>query len=412
MLGPEDRLQLRCPGIVVESAVQAHVLLDEFTEGVNRFHQLEVATAEDYRWLGVCYFSLFKDVDAIAAYTEAIEQGSQAARINLAHSLAFVDRATEIVAQLEQVNLERLSLYDRVLYLRVKSLNDERNGQLLVALKQAEHAWRLVQGAPEFPLLAPQLLNQLGILHGRIGRAQRALWYLDRNLEISVGDEQIRVHLTRVRVLSSLGLISEARAEFEHLDAVPNQYGAVIQLRTAEISWAEGNIERAMAEYEEAARLAVDLQQGYEAFQASLDLAVLSARFREDESGRLLFQSQQLISDRSDRLLYRFREILLFVWAGRYTPSHAAKELRVVSESFSEMGLLQEQGWVDAHRAHALFMAGADDQCLTILDSLSALAITLQNAAFLIREWQLMADFSNHVSKSHPAITKMDAQLA
>jgi hypothetical protein len=168
-MSPQARLLDRYPGIAVRSPIQAHALLSEFEEGIALAHALGSPTPEDLRWLGVCYFSQFDDDKAIDAYVSAIKAGCEEARINLAHSLAFVDRAEEISGQLEQVHFERLSLYDKVFYLRVKSLNDERNGQLVVALKQAEYAWRIVQGAPEFPLLAPQLLNQLGILHGRIG---------------------------------------------------------------------------------------------------------------------------------------------------------------------------------------------------------------------------------------------------
>ena len=410
MSGPVDRLKAKYPGIEVISDVQAHALLEEFTEGAELFRRLNNQSADDFRWVGVCFFSLFKDREAISAYEEAIRRGSQAARINLAHSLAFVDRPEEVLAHLEQVSFDRLSVYDRVLYLRVKSLHDERNGQLHVALQQAEHAWRIVQGAPEFPLLAPKLLNQLGILHGRIGRAQRALWYLDRNLEISVGDEKTRVHITRVRVLNSLGLIREARDESRHLSSAPAHYGALIKLRNAEISWAEGSIQRAMSEYEEALRLAREFEQAFEEFQASLDTVVLRARFRGESAGDLLHSAQRLISDRSDRLLFRFREILLYLWQGRYTRVHAAAELTFISASFGEMGLLQEQGWVNAHRAHALYLTGDEARSSEILDSLAALAVTLQNPAFLIREWQLMQDFGRHVQTTHPMLTTSDAR--
>lgn len=409
---PVARLRTRYPGIAVTSEIQAHVLLDEFNQGVAHFQRLSVATGDDYRWLGICHFSLFEDGEAISAYEKAIARGCQAARINMAHSLAFVDRSDDIASHLEQVNFEQLSVYDRVLYLRVKSLHDERNGQLQLALRQAEHAWRIVQGAPEFQLLAPQLLNQLGILHGRIGRSQRALWYLDRNLELSSGEEQTRVQLTRVRVLSSLGLISEARAEFENLNHAPDQYRAVIELRAAEISWAEGNIERAIKEYENASQLARSLGQGFEDFQASLDLAVLASRFRGIPSNDFLLRAQVLISDQSDRLLFRFREILLFFWEGRYTAPHAAEELSLLSVNFGDRGLLQEQGWVDLHLASLLHKTGKTGEAFAVLDSLTALAITLQNPSFLIREWQLLPDFRDIATVHHPSIVSSSGTIS
>lgn len=408
---PFERLKQKYPGIHVVSGIQAHALLGEFEAGVQAFAELSRPSDSDLRWLGVCRFSQFDDGAAIAAYHDAISAGCQAARINLAHSLAFVDRADEIPAQLEQVNFEKLSLYDKVFYLRVKSQNDERNGQLLVALRQAEYAWRIVQGAPEFPLLAPHLLNQLGILHGRIGRAQRALWYLDRSLELTEAEENTSVHLTRIRVLSTLGLLEQARDELRALVIVPEQYKAILRVRSAELAWAEGQIGHAIAGYGEAASLARRLHQGFEEFQASLDLCVLQARFTDEDPCASFDRAQVLISDRSDRLMYRFREILLLQWQGRYSAQHAADELLSLSDDLNAMGLLQEQGWVDAHAAHALTQSGHSAKAHTVLDSLSALAVTLQNPAFLGREWFLMPEFHATVRRSHPAIAVRSATL-
>jgi tetratricopeptide (TPR) repeat protein len=407
MMSSQARLLERFPGIKVRSEIQAHALLSEFEDGIALADVLAKPTAEDLRWLGVCHFSKFNDEMAIAAYQRAIDAGCEEARINLAHSLAFVDRAEEITGQLEQVHFERLSLYDKVFYLRVKSLNDERNGQLLVALKQAEYAWRIVQGAPEFPLLAPQLLNQLGILHGRIGRAQRALWYLDRNLEIAAGEENLAVHLTRVRVLSTLGHHQRAREELASLPEVPEQYEAIMLVRSAELSWAEGNIPEAIRQYEDSCAVAQRLGQSFELFQASLELGTLIARFdrdSQDAASAAFLRAQEQISDASDRLLYRFREILLLRWERRYSDTHAADELLALSDDFSEMGLLQEQGWVDAHAAHYLWRSGNLERAYEVLSSLSALAVTLQNPAFLLREWSLMPDFASDVASDFPTI--------
>mgnify|MGYP006285201811 FL=1 len=407
MMSPQARLLDRYPGIEVRSQIQAHALLSEFEEGISLAHALPDPSPEDLRWLGVCHFSRFDDNEAIDAYINAIEEGCEEARINLAHSLAFVDRADEISGQLEQVHFERLSLYDKVFYLRVKSLNDERNGQLVVALKQAEYAWRIVQGAPEFPLLAPQLLNQLGILHGRIGRAQRALWYLDRNLELTAGEENLAVHLTRVRVLSTLGHHKRARDELANLPEVPDQYEAIMLVRSAELSWAEGDITGAVRQYEDACSVAHRLGQSFELFQASLELGTLTSRFDLVSPAEVLSafeRAQQQISDASDRLLYRFREILLLRWELRYSDTHAADELLALSNDFSEMGLLQEQGWVDAHAAHYLWKADNLDRAFEVLASLTALAATLQNPAFLLREWTLMPDFAEAVAAEFPSI--------
>lgn len=399
-------LESSLPGVQLESVVQGFAFLNRFDEGIAYFEALASPTPTDHRWAGVCCFSTFDDERAIDLYMQAIQWGNMAARINLAHSLAFVDRGDEVFPQLEQVNFDALGAYDRVLYLRVKSLYDERNGNLHLALKQAETAWRLIQGIAEFPLLAPRLLNQLGILHGRIGRAQRALWYLDRNLEIAKDDERILVSLTRVRVLVALGRYEEAEQELLDLGDVPEQFHPIIQIRRAEMHWARGNLQTAVEHYRSASDLARQNQIAFEDFQSSIDLATLVAHENEKSLAySYLKRAQRLISDRSDRLLFRFREVLVQAWFGEYEPAHAAAELMETAEQFGAMGLLQEQGWVRIHVANFQFL----DRPATIphdhLDALHALSITLQNSAFLDREWHFLPELRLAVADAYSSIT-------
>ena len=92
------------------------------------------------------------------------------------------------------------------------SIRQENNGNLRGALKAASEAWRRIQGLPEFVLLAPSILAQLATLHGRIGRSQRALWFLERGLQLTSGAELLKLLLRRANVLISLGRYQEAHS--------------------------------------------------------------------------------------------------------------------------------------------------------------------------------------------------------
>src|SRR5690606_41729113 len=69
--------------------------------------------------------------------------------------------------------LFRSSEYDQALYYRVSSIREETNGNLREALRAAEEAWKRIQGVPEYAILAPSILAQLAVLHGRDRKSTR-----------------------------------------------------------------------------------------------------------------------------------------------------------------------------------------------------------------------------------------------
>lgn len=401
----EAQVAERFPGVKLESKIQGWVFLEEFEQGVACYEALERPSAQDDRWLGVCYFQLFRDLDALEAIYRAINRGDEAARVNAAHLLKFVERSEEARAELEKVNPESLATYDRVLYHRVLSIHEENNGNLRDALGAAEEAWRRVQGMPEFGLLAPAILVQLAILHGRIGRAQRALWFLERGLQFTGPLENLKVRLGRAALLINLGRFQEAHAELEslHLNDAP-AYQVQQRLLHGELDWATGNLDRAMQAFATAARMAVEVQATYEEFQCRLAMAsILGARGEFAVATDHMTRAQALISDRSDRLVFRFREVLLLYWAGVYSAQHALDELSALVAAFGEMGLLQEQCSVHLHVADILMSQGKDEFNHE-LDRVQALSVSLQNQAFLAREWTLLPNLQSAARRTHQRI--------
>src|SRR5690606_17174023 len=109
-------------------------------------------------------------------------------------------------------------------------------------------------------------------------------------------------------------------------------------------SLAEGNIREAVQKYQQAVALATSLGFNYEELLSRLGLVkILGARKEFAAATEHITRAQELISDKADRLSFRFREVLLLWWQGLYTQSHAVEEMHGLIIAFADMGLLQEQ---------------------------------------------------------------------
>lgn len=394
------------PGVRLESAIQGWAFLERFEEGLKAYAEIPDPSPKDDRWAAVCHFQLLQDNEALRLLYRAAERGEAGAHVFLAHVLPFVDRGEEASSELAKANVSQLSEYDQALYYRVSSIREETNGNLREALRAAEEAWKRIQGVPEYAILAPSILAQLAVLHGRIGRSQRALWFLERGMVATTGTELLKVQVRRAAVLVNLGRYREAEAELESRELVnaPPQFQPERLWLLGEIAWSKGNTQNATERYEEAIGIAQGLQFSYEEFLCRLPLmCILALRQQYSAAQDHLTRAQLLISDKSDRLLFRFREVLLHYWMGRYQPSHALLELDGLLTAFTEMGLLQEQAAVRLHRAEIMRQSAAGGWSKE-LDELQALSISLQNPALLAREWTLVPDLHSIAQTTHPRI--------
>src|SRR5690606_26775518 len=213
-------------------------------------------------------------------------------------------------------------------------MEEENSGNLREALRAAEEAWRRIQGMPEYPLLAPSVLSQLAVLYARIGRSQRALWFLERGLSITEGIEKLKTRLRRASVLVALGRHEEARLDLESLELTAGPAAARDYL-LREISLNLGEFRQAIQYYPRVANIATHHGFNYEEFLSRLALvSILGSRGEFAAAHEHITRAQELISDKADRLSFRFREVLLMLWQGRYTQSHAAEEFTGLIQAF------------------------------------------------------------------------------
>lgn len=403
-----DLVQRAFPGVRLESPIQGWAFLERFEEGIAAYDALQSPSPKDDRWVGVCYFQLLRDMEALEVLYQAANRGEEGAHVYLAHVLPFVDRGSEASDELSKADFEQLSAYDKALYHRVLSIREETNGNLREALRAGEEAWKRIQGVPEYDILAPSILAQLAVLHGRIGRSQKALWFLERGLVTTTGGELLKMRLRRATVLVNLGRYREALLELDalELEAEMERYEPERLWLLGQIAMANGSLPLAIQRFTQSIRGATRLQFSYEELIGHL--ALVAALGVRGEFGKALehnTRAQLLISDKSDRLQFRFREVLLNLWMERYTKSHALQELEGLVEAFGEMGLLQEQALVRLHRADLLRSLGSE-LWQRELDVLQALSVSLQNPALLAREWVLLAtsELRELAFVSHPRI--------
>lgn len=405
MDGIRAEVEASFPGIVLESDIQGYAFLERFAEGVDRYRSLTNPSAADDRWVGVCFYQLLMDNEALEALERAASRGQPGARINKAHLLPFLERGDEAVRELQQVPFDELSTYDKALYYRVLSLQEETSGNLREALRAAEDAWSRIQGIPEYRVLAPSILAQLAVLYARIGRSQRALWFLERSMSSTEGTERLKIRLRRAAVLVALGRFQEARLELQSHDLVeaPETHQVERVWLFGQIALAQGDLREAIHKYRQTVGLASSLSFNYEEFLSRLALVtILGSRGEFAAATEHITRAQELISDKADRLSFRFREVLLMLWQGLYTQSHAAEELQGLIHAFGEMGLLQEQAAVKLQLADLYRVKGKEFSGL--LDELQNLSITLQNPSFLAREFALLPDLRRVAEKTHPRI--------
>lgn len=399
-------VEARFPGVELESEIQGWAFLERFEDGVSAFKAIGSPSAQDFRWVGVCFYQLVRDAEALESLYAAIAGQDEGARVNVAHLLPFLERGDEASQELGRVDQSRLTAYDQALYYRVLSIREENTGNLSEALRAAEEAWRRIQGLPEYPILAPSVLAQLAVLHGRIGRSQRALWFLERGLSSTSGIESLKVRLRRAAVLVGLGRFQEAHLELESLDLIhaPENCQGERNFLLGEIALADGNTRSAISKYVQTIGIAQRLRFNYEELLSRLALVCIHGSQGDFSAAQEhLSRAQELISDKADRLVFRFREVLFMLWQGRYKPSHAMEELDALIHAFGDMGLLQEQAAVKLHKADLLRKLGKSEFTVE-LDALQALSVTLQNPSFLAREWALLPELQKLAQETHPRI--------
>lgn len=387
-----ELVQESYPGVRLESAIQGWAFLERFEDGLAAYNALRNPSPKDDRWVGVCHFQMLRDMDALEALYRASNRGEEGAHVYLAHVLPFVDRVQEASEVLARVDFEALSSYDKAFYFRVLSLREETNGNLREALRAAEEAWKRIQGVPEYAILAPSILAQLAVLHGRIGRAQRALWFLERGLGSTSPGERLKVRVRRAAVLVSLGRYQEALVDLDALELAEDleRFQPERLWLLGQIAMANGSLSLAIQRFNQSIDVASRLQINYEELLGHLSLVgVFGVRRDFKKATEHLTRAQALISDKSDRLQFRFREVLLNLWMLRYTQAHALQELEGLIVAFEEMGLLQEQALVRLHKAEILRAMGSYGWQRE-LDELQALSVALQNPALLAREWALL----------------------
>jgi hypothetical protein len=403
----EKLMKEKYPDIQLESPVQGWVYLEEYEKGVENFNTIRVynRTAKDMRWVAMCYFQMLDDHQAVPFYQMAIYRGAKEAGIGLAQAYMFTDRMNMVMPELEQMDFEKLNPHDKVYFLRIRSYYYEVNTRLTDALSDLELAWAIAQTIPEWTIVAPYLLRQLGTLYGRMGKAQRSFWFFDQSLKLASDDERFATLLVHVEVLIMLGHYLEAREELEklQLESIPEKFHGTFYLRWGDVHWVERTLTKAIEMFDKAALFALENELYGEEVTARINLIPLNlARDYPLTAGEHQARAKVMLADEIDRLIYKFRDATLLLVEKLATLEQTRNTLIDLSNQLKELGYLQEHGWVKLHAAEMKRRLG--EEFVGDLDELQKLAVVLQNNNYLSREWALLPELFAIAQETHPKI--------
>lgn len=348
--------------------------------GLEAYAALSQPTAADDRWAGVCHLGLRDPFEAKRLLGRAVARGECAARIELA-AVQRVEGDIGLAREtLAGFDLERATLFDRVLALREAAGQAQFVGDVLTARALLERAWTDGQGVSAGEtFLAPVAQALAGVL-GSLGHDTRAAKLLAFAARHANPARRVYVHGALGLRLTFSGDLDGAQealaAAWRDIDLVP--------AARAVLTYYKGLLARAHGKADEAERLLTDAaalarstgESETEAYALLAHCAVDTARGRFDMARAHLARARVLAQGPLLDLLVRLRAAALID-----TPAKdATAELEAVAERFAARFLVREQGWAllhaaDAHLAHAR----EDAATLTLgraVDSMQALGGT------------------------------------
>jgi tetratricopeptide (TPR) repeat protein len=397
------------PGVVLDSPVQGWWYLDEYKKGIEAYKKIKNPTAEDERWIGACHFLLLNDQVAAKHHHQAIQNSSIAAHINLAHSFMFTQNMDDVLPELSKVDFEALKTTDKIYYLRVKSYYEEQQYNLGRAVKDLETAKELAENIAEKTLWMPILLRASGAIGGRIGKSKYALECHEESLQICSSNRKEVAFLDYIGTLITLGHHAEAERKLKQIQLKSTQdfWHTTFYLHSGTIAWISHKFPEARITYENLIHTAAKYNLICEEFMARVALVSLNLIDNLPVLAKEhLRAAKPLISDKSDKLAYQFQEILLDDFEKTNSAEESYSALEKLSQSYQDMGYIQEQHWCKLHMADIKRRQGLD--ILPDLHELQAAAETMQNFKFLTREWTLTKDLHTIARYTHPRLAGVE----
>ena len=401
-----ERLERTYPGVEVTSDIQAYAYLSDYRKGVAAFEALARPSAEELRWCGVCRYYLIEDNDAQVLLQRAVGLGDVGALSHLALSYALTGDQSRAMQTLEAVDYLALPEFEQVLYLRARSTIGVELGNYREALKDADAAWGKLQGLDERDVLAASILNQLVTTYAVTGRPKKALWFVERLVKVTQGEEQFKSRLRLAMLMMTMGDFKGSRDLLHELgNQAPERFYAELVISLGLVSLGLDKKAEAEACFKKGLADALGHDYLHEEALARLGLlALASAQGNHREAAGHLARLDMLTLAFELVLELDMRRVVHAFKTGGVRGDQALAALAAVSERATAAGSLMMAGKSKLHQAAVLFAEGHDPRGL--LDDLSALGTALQNDVYLNPEWHLMSDFCAAAARTHPQLTK------
>lgn len=375
---------ISAPGPAVHSRYSGHmaqallkaVLAGEYQQGVRLFEALKRPKPRDFRWAGVCYLHLGDVLQARHLLLTAVNQGDEAAQIDLATCLRFEGEFDAARAQLSGLDLPSLSPQDAALALREQAVQEQQCGQTTRAAALLDEAWGHAVGAS--PTVQSAVAHSIALVAAHQGNDAKAEAYLHFAQGQAHNTRRVYLRLAQAASATYLGKYEDAEG---HLKAA-ERHTKVAPLISSLLPYywgvwfrARGEANQAREAFGRAAHLAREQQQPETECYAQLGLAALATAAGDGVLERAsLARAKALVKTPRARAYFDWRQGAALARRADVT---SLKRLRAAQKYFQSSSCTREQVWVLLHLAEAHSLLGSPEAARETLCKAADAHITL-----------------------------------
>jgi tetratricopeptide (TPR) repeat protein len=367
------------------------VIAGRYADGVALHAQLKPPTPADDLWAGICHVALQQPLEANECLIRARNAGLEDAGAALVMAYRFANESSIAREALEGLALDRLTGFGRALAARERGVLLHREGRLRDAIVELERAWVLANNDPIVQRMIASWAGSLAYVLIESGRYAKAIIYLDRALEVHVGQ---RIHLlfTRGLCFASTGFFDRAEADLNEAQVqaigLP-AFEAIIRHFKGLLARTRGQLGAGMTEQLEVASLARTGGNLEQEFEAELELSAMAFENDDLDAAQAHLSRARNVADGVKHhalLAVRHGAILARSGSDAVVLEEAIKSICLAIAGLEELDLEAELGIANLHLAEAQVRAHKPDEARASLMRVVQARHYLGNGTVLARE--------------------------
>lgn len=367
------------------------VAAGQYADGVALHAQLKPPTPADDLWAGICHVALQQPLEANECLIRARNAGLEDAGAALVMAYRFANDSSIAREALEGLALDQLTGFGRALAARERGVLLHSEGKLREATVELERAWVLASSDPIVQRMIASWASSLAYVLIEAGRYAKAITYLDRALEVHVG-QRISLLATRGLCFASTGAFDRAEmdlSEAHQLAAGVTASEAIVRHFKGLLARTRGQLGAGMIEQLEVASLARTGGNLEQEFEAELELSAMAFENDDLDAARAHLSRARNVADGVKHhalLAVRHGAILARSGSDATVLEEAIKSICLAIVGLEELDLEAELGIAYLHLAEAQVRARKPDEARASLMRVVQARHYLGNGTVLARE--------------------------